>query len=641
MTQDTPRLRLAVMGVVVLSLFAALFARLWYLQVLDSRTFVAAASANQIRFVYEEAPRGRILDRQGRVLVDNAKSQVVTVDKAELKDEPDVIVRLAALLSLPIEELEKRIADVRYSPFKPVPVAEDVPEEIVVHLKEHADEFPGVEAAILARRAYPNGPLGAHVLGYVGEINDRELENRKRDGYKLGDTIGKSGIELVYEADLRGKPGVTKLEVDSKGRVLRSLGRQEPQQGFDVQLTLDLDVQRVAEESLEQGLAAAKGDRDREEKKHFVAPAGSTVVLDPRDGSVIAMASFPTYNPADFVNGINPELFRILNEPVNHFPLNNRAVQGQYAPGSTFKLITALAAGRKGIIDGRSTIVDEGVFKVPRCRGEKCSFRNAGGVRFGRVNLARSLTVSSDVYYYSLGARFWLERGALGDGIQEVARDFGLGSKTGIPLSTEKGGRVPDAEGRKKLHEANPRAFPEAAWRTGDNVNLSIGQGELVVTPLQLANSYAIFANGGTVFEPKLAARVLDRDGNTVREEPAKEVRRVDIPANVRDPILQGLRGVTASDEGTAAGAFAGFPLNTFPVAGKTGTAQVSRKQDTAVFAAFAPADNPQYAISVVLEEAGFGGSAAAPVARRVLEALAGQAPAAPVRISETQGGTG
>ncbi|HVM10244.1 MAG TPA: penicillin-binding protein 2 [Acidimicrobiales bacterium] len=640
MSTDSPRFRLAALGVVVLSLFAALYARLWYLQVLDAQTFVQAAASNQVRLVYEEAPRGRILDRNGQVLVDNQRSQVIAVRKAQFNrldaDERTAVkARLAALLGISEQDLEKRINDVRYSQYKPVPVAENVPEEIFIHVKENQAEFPGVEATIISRRTYPNGTLAAHVLGYAGEINDRELEARKGEDYKLGDTIGKSGVELVYERDLRGEAGVEKLQVNSAGEVLGApLSARAPTAGNDVQLTLDLNIQRLAEESLEQGLQKARTLVDREERKPFKAPAGSVVVLDVRDGSVVAMASFPTYNPGDFVDGIKPDVFKALNDPASHYPLNNRAITGQYAPGSTYKLVTAIAAAQRGMITGKTTISDPGFYNVPNCKGEKCQFQNAGRQPHGRVDLRRSLTVSSDVYYYQLGARFWLERSRYPNALQDASRDFGLGARTGIPLPTEKAGVIPSPEWKKEFC-TKVRCLDDR-WFTGDSINMSIGQGDVLVTPLQLAMSYAVFANGGIRFEPRIASRVV-ASGTTdkvVREEPVKESGRLDLPAGIRDPVLQGLRGVIEREEGTAFYAFSGFPRG-FPVAGKTGTAQVRGKQDSAIFAAFAPADNPQYAISVVLEEAGFGGSSAAPIARRILEGIATgtTAPAGEIRV--------
>jgi penicillin-binding protein 2 len=618
---DLPRLRLAVVGVVVLSLFFALFSRLWYLQVIDTVEFQRAAANNQVRILYSEAPRGRILDRNGNILVDNRVSVAITVAQRTTKDHPETIPKLAALLNVSEAELEERIADPKASPYKPVPVALDIPDEMVVFLREHSHDFPGVEVAQLALRNYPAGPVAAHLIGYVGEINDTELEQRKQDGYRLGDTIGKTGVEKIYEEDLRGKPGVVKLEVDSEGRVLRTLADEPPVRGNDIQLTLDLEVQRVTEESLVRGLERARERRDRENKEPFKAPAGSAVVLSPQDGSVIAMASYPTYDPAEFTGGISVERFRQLNDPANHAPLNNRAIYGQYAPGSTFKLITALAGVEKGLVNERTTIVDRGSYTISPCRG-RCTFRNAGSTPYGRVNLQRSLTVSSDVYYYQLGHQFWERRSETGDAIQEMARRFGVASKTGVPLPGEAAGRILDPEGLKRLNEEAPKAFPDGRWYTGYNLNIAIGQGDTVMTPIQLANVYATFGNGGKLLQPKVVWRVISPEQRVVREESEKVVRTIDLPG--RAAIEAGLAGAIRSDEGTAAGAFGGFPLNTFPIAGKTGTAQVTGKQDSAVFAAYGPVGNPQYAIAVIMEEAGFGGSTAAPVARRIFDLLAG-----------------
>jgi penicillin-binding protein 2 len=617
-------LRLGVLGIVILSLFAALFSRLWYLQVMDSETFRVEARSNQVRVVYQPAPRGRILDRNGEVLVDNRGAQIITVDRNRVKDEPDVVPRLAALLNITVPELERRLKDVRFSPFTPVPVAEEVAEETVVYLREHQADFPGVAATIRAERAYPNGTLGAHLFGYVGQITDKELPERRSRGYREGDEIGKQGIERSYEEDLRGEPGRRLLQVNSEGKAIGPPIRETaPVQGHDLMLTVDIDIQRAAEESLALGLESARNLRDNEERKSFIAPAGAVVVLDPRNGSVLAMASNPTFNPADFVNGIRPELFQVLQDPANHSPLNNRAIQGLYSPGSTFKLMTAIAAMEKGLVDARTTILDGGSYRLRNCRGDTCIFRNAGGIAHGRVNMARGLTVSSDVYFYQLGASFWTQRQQHGDAMQDVARRLGFGTVTGIPLPSEAKGRVPDPATRRRLHEANPAAFPNGDWRTGDNINLAIGQGEMAVTPLQLASAYATFANGGTVFRPRVVDKVVDQKRRILREvEPIAE-RKVEIAPAIHDAIVAGLRGVV-SGEGTAAGAFAGFPLERLSVAGKTGTSQVAKKQDTALFVAFAPVENPQYVIAVVMEESGFGGSVAAPVARRVLQKIAG-----------------
>lgn len=621
---NTGPLRLAILGIVVVSLFAALFSRLWYLQVMDADTFEVEAKNNQVRIVYEPAPRGRILDREGRILVDNRGARVVTLSRKAASDVPEVVPRLAALLNVPEKDVRDRIDDVRYSPFTPVPIADDVTEEIVVYIREHAADFPGVDAPVQAERAYPHGQIGAHVLGYVGQTTKAELDERRSKGYREGDEIGKQGVERSLEEHLRGQPGRKVLQVNADDEVFGPPLRDDPPvQGKDVRLTLDVDLQRVAEESLQQGLNSARRRNDRNTRKPFVAPAGSVVVLDPNDGSVLAMASNPTFNPAEFVNGIRPDVFAQLQDPALFCPLCNRTLQGQYSPGSTFKLVTSMAAMEEGLIDATTTIDDGGVYKVRNCRGEKCTFRNAGGIAWGRVDLARALTVSSDVFYYNLGASFWTQRSKYGDAMQDVARRLGFGERTGIDLPSEARGRVPDPATRKRLNEQNPRAFPTADWRTGDNVNLAIGQGEMAVTPLQLASAYATFANGGKLFKPRVLDKVIDQDRRVLAESTPEVLRRIEIPGPMRAPILNGLLGAVADGRGTARGAFAGFPLDRLTVAGKTGTVQVANKQETALFVAFAPAENPDYVVAVVMEEAGFGGSVAAPVARRILEKIA------------------
>ena len=624
MTQDSSRLRLGVLGMVVLSLFCALLARLWYLQVLASPTLAVEAQHNSVAVVYTEAPRGRILDRSGRVLADNRVVLALVADREKVDDNPEVVPRLASLLGTTVDQIRERIADERFSPFKPVPVAVDVPKEKLIYFREHEADFPGIEGLQLTERHYPQGPLAAHVLGYVGEINDDELSPRKAAGYKAGDTIGKSGAELTYEADLRGIPEIAKLEVDSVGRVQRTLGRQPAAQGNDVRLSIDIDIQKLAEESLAQGIELARESSDFLTGKKFVAPGGSAVVLDPRDSSVLAMASYPTYDPNTFINGISVRKFAELNDPAGHYPLNNRAIQGLYAPGSTFKLATSLAGLKTGMISSRDTYDDRGSYTVV---GERsATFTNARGAVNGAVNVSRALTVSSDVFYYWLGERFWDGRGKFGQAaIQDMARTLGMGEYTEVDLPFESDGRVADPAGRERLHRDNPTAFPFPEWYTGDNLNIAVGQGDTVITPLQLANAYGTFVNGGTVYAPQVGDAVLGRDGQEIRKVEPKVVRRTEMSSAVREPLLAGFKGVVSDPKGTAYGAFAGFPLSSFSVAGKTGTAEVAGKGDTSLFTAYAPAESPKYVISVVMEESGLGASAAAPVARRVLEGVAAQ----------------
>ncbi|HTN78643.1 MAG TPA: penicillin-binding transpeptidase domain-containing protein, partial [Acidimicrobiales bacterium] len=427
MTSDSPHLRMGVLGVVVISLFAALFSRLWFLQVMSSPTLTVAAQTNRERIVAIPPVRGRILDREGRVLADNRLSNVVTIDRKELvqsKTRDTLLAELAPILGEPIDELHRRITDARYSPLLPVPLAEDVPESTVVHIAENQDEFPGVEAKEVAVRVYPYGTRAAHVIGYVGAINDTEYSSLKDQGYSLEDEVGKDGVEKTFEKDLRGTPGSITLEVDSRGRVLRELSRTDAIPGHDVQLTIDLSVQALAEDALAKALINARTHTPKDNPNHFAAPAGSVVVLDPTNGSIVAMASYPTFDPREFVGGIDPNRYQQLLDPANNFPLTNRAIAGQYAPGSTFKLITAAAGLGAGVISSGTRFLDSGHYTVPDCKGEKCTFSNAGGEQNGWVTMQTALAASSDVYFYSIGADLWRFRDKYDLAIQNTASSF-------------------------------------------------------------------------------------------------------------------------------------------------------------------------------------------------------------------------
>jgi len=643
MSAENPRLRLGIFGIVIFSLFAALFARLWYLQVMATTEFKNAAQALQTRTILEEAPRGRIFDRKGVVMVDNRVSVVVTVDKKLLPDATKQPAERAALLdklateltrysqqNVTREFLEARLMDVRYSPYTPVPVAVDFPKAGLLYLAEHHDDFGNAVAVGQATvRAYPLGRTGSHVLGYVGSATQEELDARKTSPktYKPGDEIGKTGAERTYEDDLRGTPGKLVLEVDAAGNTVRQLSYTPPAPGNDVFLTIDANVQAITEQALRDELVNAHNRRNRD-GSYNAAPAGAAVILDPNNAQVIAMASYPDYDPSQFVNGISSSVWDPLQDPSSYFPLNNRALQGQYAPGSTFKLVTTLAGLRTGVITPETTISDPGYYVVPGCQGaaEQCRFTNSGGTAWGRVNLPRALTVSSDVYFYSLGGQFWTDRSTFGDPLQETAKDLGFAAGTGIPLDEQKGFVLTPGE-KRQLHEQNPAAWPYGDWYTGDNVQLAIGQNTVTVTPLQLANSYSTLANGGTLYSPNIAIKVTRGGSNeVVRAIEPRVLHQVELPPHFREPIMQGLFGAVNSREGTAYGAFLSFP--NWQVAGKTGTAQVTGKQDTALFVGIAPFEAPHFVGVAVLEESGFGATAAAPVIRRVFQALADPAEA-------------
>lgn len=612
--------RIGVIGVVMVAIFLTLGARLWYLQVANGQQLAAAATQSRIRVIQEQAPRGRILDVNGNVIVDNRIARSIVVDRAQLHDEDKkekVVKLLAETLDIQQKKIEERIADNRISPYKPVPVAIDVELDKIQYIKEHQDEFIGVDAVPLPVRRYPNGTTAAHLVGYVGEINDKELEDRN-DDYQLGETIGKSGIELQYEEYLRGTPSVSRVEIDVKGRVLREVSYKAAVPGNDIVLSVDLTLQKVAEQALAEQIAVTREQQDLTDKTKFAtykAPAGSVVVVDPQNGFVRALASYPTYDPASFVEGISTPLWEELNDPENAYPLNNRAVQGLYAPGSTFKIITAIAGINAGIITPNSPFNDTGSLQV-----SDRVFNNAGKKANGTISLARSLTVSSDTYYYNIGYKLWsLQRRGdeKGNGIQDVAREFGFAERSGIGLGNEAKGRIPDQQWKKEIHEQYPDAFPYAEWLPGDNVNTSIGQGDTLVTPVQMAMAYSTFSNGGRLQQPQLVSEIRPA-GKKKATKKFNEIVRRNIALNeyAISVMKQGLRGVVSDEDGTAKSVFASFPSD-ITVSGKTGTAQVTGKQDTSWFVGYTPSDNPDYVAVAVVEEAGWGAGTAAPIVRR------------------------
>lgn len=649
------RLRMSLLGAVALSLFAALFARVWFLQILSEQEFVAAAEGNRERTVVELAPRGRILDVNGKVLVDNRPSIIVTIDKETIVTEvgenqlQDLFLRLAREISATgqltkVSEIEAAFNSDQYGPFAEVPVVRDISEDLQLYLAEHSHEFPGVNTDVVMVREYPYGDLAAHVLGYVGALSEDEAEAvaAKPKNYQPNDEIGKSGVELFYEDHLRGTPGVRTIAVDKFSNVLEVLEETKPVAGSDIRLTIDIELQALAEHELRRGLERARGQATEFQEEGIIeyrAPAGAAVILDPRDGSVRAMASYPTYDPADFVNGISEEAFEELQREESFLPLLNRAIQGLYAPGSTFKPFTAYAAmdtgliGSRGVLGVNSPYVDTGTYRIPGCEDESCVFTNAGSTALGSVDLRLALTLSSDVYFYNLAANFdrlQFDR----DSVQQAAALFGFGKPTGVTIPNEAAGHLPTPETRRARHEANPEAFPFPEWRTGDTLNTSIGQGDVLATPLQIANAYAVLANGGTLFAPNLAAAVVDPiTGETELEFGPRVIRDLYYPPSFSDPISDGLAGVpsftSGAQAGTAVKAFSevGFPLQRWPVAGKTGTSEKQAEEgliaDFALFAGYGPLPDPEYVGAIVLEEAGFGGDWAAPVLARIFDKIA------------------
>ncbi|MEI7623140.1 MAG: penicillin-binding protein 2 [Actinomycetes bacterium] len=637
MDTTSPRLRMSLLGVIVIGCFVALFARLWYLQVMEAPALAVQASVNRTRTIATEAPRGRIFDAKGRVIVDNRTSLIVSIDRNQLSkvaDRNDLIARLADVLTangvpIKISTIEKRLADKRADQLGLVSIATDVTEEVIHHLSEYAEDFPSVSFERKTVRVYPYGTAAANILGYTGRITAESLKSLEPgtdpDGvvkeYQADSIVGLAGVEKVYETELRGTPGIERVQVDYRNRPVGTESYQPPKSGNDIQLHIDIDVQIRAEQSLVDRLAVLRGTPQRDGAIR-AAPAGSVVVLDPQTGGVVALATAPSYDPQEFANGLSQERYEQLQNVNGASALIDRSITGQYAPGSTFKLVTAAAALSNGLIDANSSIYDDGVYTVGN---PEQTFQNAGKQKNGTINLVRALTVSSDVYFYWLGDR--MDGSTL---IQDSATAFGFDKKTGIDLPNESAGYVLTKAEKKALHTKYPTAYPNGDWYTGDNVQLAVGQNVIVVTPLQLARAYATLANGGTVYQPQILWKVLTPNANL--SNPDDVLRVVDplvtgtvtLPADVRGPIISGLEGVT-SGAGTASSAFVTFDQRAFPIVGKTGTAQVDGKADTSLFASYGPANAPRWVVTAVMEESGFGAEAAGEVTRRVYEILANQ----------------
>ncbi len=626
--------RFELLALVVMLAMALLGARLAYVQLLAAPGYRDIATGNRIRVIETAAPRGRIVDVAGRVLAGSRSSFTVTLDWEALApldgDERSVVFRAVADelaksgFQLEVETISEHFERARIQALEPVVLAEDVSAELWIALTEQ--NLPGISVDPRPVRTYPYGTAAAHLLGYLGTVGDDEeaAELNRADSthrYRPGSEIGRAGLERIFERQLRGVPEVRLVEVDSRNRVVGTVEiAQEAVPGLDLHLTVNIDLQRVAEQALDEQMAATASDPDTP------APAGSFVAIDPGNGGVIALASRPGYDPGDFVFGLAPEVAAgLLADPYD--PFLNRAIDGLYPAGSTFKPVPAYAALTTGLRGEYELWDDQGSYRLSGCRAvaaaKGCVFRNAKGLVMGNVDVRDALRRSSDTYFYSIGERFWIDRDRYGSEVlQDTATRFGLGQPTGIELPGEAGGRVPGPSQRQEANAQYPEAFPDPRWYSGDNVNLSIGQGDLLVTPLQLANLYATLATGGVRYQPRLVNKLVDgRTGLTVLAFDPRQVAVDPLDSTAVRAITDGLLAVPVN--GTASTAFAGFPHDRFAVAAKTGTAEVLGQADNALFAGFGPVPDPRYAFAVVIEEAGFGGVAAAPIARRFLDWLA------------------
>jgi penicillin-binding protein 2 len=631
----------------VASLFLGLLVRLWQVQVLDGDRHARAATAERVRHIVVPAVRGRIVDDRGRPLARNRTSMVVTVDRAALRRLPgggrDVLRRLAAALGRPYREISQKVRLCAPgvgrpcwagSPYQPVPVAEGVAERVALQIVERPEDFPGVNARPQPVRDHPEGRLAAHVLGYLAPDDQAA-------GHPEGTAlIGRDGLEASYEDDLRGRPGSRDVVVDSAGTVLRTAREQPPVTGATLVTSIDARVQAVAEKALGRAVERAR-------KRGRPADGGAAVVLDARSGRVIALAGHPGYDARVWTGGITQDDYERLTGTEHGSPLVSRAVQGQWPPASTWKIVSTAAAVKAGNdLDGRYDC-------PPRYRIGDRSFQNAGGVGHGPMDLHRALVVSCDTVFYRFAHQMWNRDGKAAEGMQRMARAFGFGTRTGVDLPGEAAGRVPDPAWKREFWEQTRKqscrdardGYPRLArsdpgraaylkavaaencarghvWTAGDAANFSIGQGDVLVTPLQLARAYAALANGGKLFGPRVGKTLLAPDGRVLREITPPVQGRVPVPRRTLAYLRDALAEVPRS--GTAAEAFAGFPFDELSVAGKTGTAEAYGATDTSWFASFAPAGKPRYVVVVVVSQGGNGGETAAPAVREIWSGMYG-----------------
>jgi penicillin-binding protein 2 len=652
----TPQLalRVAVLGVIAFALFGTIFFRLWFLQVLSGDQYLQQARDNRVREVTVQAPRGAIVDRNGNSLVENRVATIVQLDpeklpasereaaatwgqqmtsrarrpkgrKGPLVRIPDAttpqlaarFTRLARALNMSRRTIQERVVrSLSLVPYANVTIKTDVPETVRNFLLERGEDFAGVDVQKVYLRTYRHHDLAAQLVGTVGQISPDELKVERFRGVKQGTVVGKEGIERAYDRYLRGVDGAQRITVDALGRPKGQAQARDPVPGRALKTSLDLDLQTTGEQVLARTIATGPGI------------AGAFVALDPTNGQVLAMGSAPTYDPEVLSRPITQRRYEELFGEAAGSPRYNRAIGGLYPTGSTFKVVTALAGLDKGVITPGTPINDGGCIKIGTAGQEFC---NAGKQAHGTVALPRALQISSDIFFYTLGRDL---NPLDGQPLQRWAHRLGFGERTGIDLPSEVSGLVPDRAWRGDVGDRERRCrkrrkIPLTAvagcgisdmrpWTVGDNVNLSVGQGDLQATPLQMAVAYSAIANGGRVVRPHLGVAVEDANGRELQRIDPGTARRVNIDPAGRDAIMQGLHQATMGD-GTSADVFRGWNQQAFPVYGKTGTAQRNGRGDQSWYVCYVPNGSKPIVLAVTVEDGGFGAEAAAPIARVML----------------------
>lgn len=555
--------------------FSILVISLWYLQMIKGEEFKERAVENCIRALVEDAPRGRIYDRQEKLLVTNRPVVVVSIIPAEVDDLEKLSERLSRIIGISPEEISQTVKNHRENPFKPVKILDDCKTNKIVEIEERKDELKGVVLEVKPRRDYLYHEFAAHSLGYVGEIDKEELQQFGNPKFQGGDIIGKAGLEKYYDDILRGEKGGKEVEVDALGREIATLLYQKPVPGKDLVLTIDRDLQLYGENLL-------------------FGEKGSIIMSDPNSGEILALVNRPSFSPNIFANGISHSDWQRLSSDAD-YPLTNRSVQGLYSPGSIFKVVTAIAALEEGVTDRKRKIYCSGSFELA---GQVFTCWNEIG--HGSLSIVDAIAHSCNIYFYTLGKDLGIER------FNKYMQKFGLGEKTGIDLPAEAIGTIPSAQWKKRE--------VKEIWFPGDTINISIGQGYLLLTPLQVHNLIIAIATEGEVYKLHLVKKIISADGNTVKEIKPEIYRKVDFSPDTFEIIKEGLRQTILKGTGWRAN------IKELEVAGKTGTAQNPHGETHAWFIGFAPYEDPEICITVFLENGGEGGEAAAPIARAMLE---------------------
>ena len=571
--------RLKPLAIMVTLVIFILIARVGYLQIYDGEYYAHLADGNRIRIIPSMAPRGTFYDRNGQLLVTNRPGFTVSLLPLTEPISPEVVERVAKLLNVPIEEIQQKISV--HSGFDPIRIRLDVTQDIVSIIEEQKYLYPSVVIEVQPIRNYILKQEGAHTFGYVSEISDAELEKKKDEGYKSGDIIGKFGLEKVYDKEIRGENGGEQVEVDVAGKPVQILGKKEPKPGYDLILTIDKDLQEAAEKAVDDMLSS------------LGCHAAAAVVLNPQTGEVLALVSRPAFDPNLFAHGISTKDWNAINENPYH-PMDNKAITGEYPPGSTFKIVTGTAALATGKVAPDEMIFDSGThWLVPK--------GNAGGEALGWLDFHTALSHSDNVYFYEMGNRL----GA--DLLESYARMFGLGKVTGIDLPYESPGLSDWKEYKLEVYEDD--------FYLSEIMDAAIGQGFNLVTPLQAAMVMGEIAANGKRFKPHLVRQIVTQDKEVIKDFQPELLSELQVEPWVIELVQSGLHDVTVN--GTAARNFAGFP---YDIAGKTGTAENSQGVDHGWFVGYGPFDNPTISVAVIVENGSFGAVSAVPIGRVIME---------------------